>query len=539
MIERSSVAILVQTSTSWGRELVEGIAEYVQEHGPWIVFVEPRGLLERLSVPETWRGDGIIARIDRPELYQQIVELGVPAVNVSWSSVDPTHVPSVRVDDEACGELAADHLVDAGLRSFGYVGQRSRSVFMNERLFDGFSGRLARSGFAARAYADRETASRLSAMPFREELEHLAGWLKGFGEPVGLLAFGDAEARLIVQACELVGLRVPEDVAIVGSEQDALMSSLCGMGISSVNLNGQSVGYRAAAMLDDMMNGRPLTNRMVRIPPAGVVGRESTDGTAVKDELVREALVFIRDHIAEPIRVRDLAQRLGVARRTLESRFRNAIGRSPGEAIRRLRVEKAARLLADTQLPLGKVAERCGYAEPRLLTAHFRQIHEMTPTAYRKLRRQGGPSAGAGDPDAIRTVAPEARPMPEITTVPSTSTSTFASPAPSPSPAAPFPGRDPVAGGTPVGSTPASPASPMHPSTTSEYGRARPASDRPSDRPMERSGEVEHRMPDPDAARALEAGEAPTIETEGVPLKARKAKPRASFSLPPRPGEGD
>jgi LacI family transcriptional regulator len=389
-----NVAILVQTSTAWGREIVEGIAEFVQERGPWLVFIESRGLHEPARIPPRWRGDGIIARVDSPELARQIEELRIPAVNVAWSSADPLRIPNVRVDDEVCGTLAAEHLLEAGLPAFGYVGQDGRPPFMNERIRETFAGRLAASGATVRNYVPPMG----SGTSFRAEIEHLAGWLRGFGRPVGILAFGDAEARLVIDACRIAGLRVPEDVAIVGAEQDPLMSALGGIGISSVNINGQVIGYRAAELLAAMMRGETAP-AVTRIAPTGVIGRESTDGTAVSDELVREALVFIRDHITSQLRVRDLARELGVARRTLESRFRAAVDRSPGEAIRRLRVEKAARLLSDTQLPLARVAELCGYAEPRLLTAHFRQVHGVTPTSYRRSQRSGGTdeaAAGSG-----------------------------------------------------------------------------------------------------------------------------------------------
>lgn len=404
MPDHPNVAILVQTSTAWGREIVEGIAEYVQERGPWLVFIEPRGLHEQLRVPSRWRGDGIIARVDSPELARQIEDLRIPCVNVAWSSADPTRIPNVRVDDEACGSLAAEHLLECGLPAFGYVGQQARPAFMNERLRETFAGRLAAAGATVRPYVPPSAGAEET---WRAGLEHLAGWLRGFGRPVGILAFGDAEARMVLDACRLAGLRVPEDVAIVAAEQDPLMSALGGIGISAVNIRGQTVGYRAAEMLDRLMRGQPPVSPVVRIAPAGVVGRDSTDGTAVSDELVREALVYIRDHITAPLRVRELARELGVARRTLESRFRAAIDRSPGEAIRRLRVEKAARLLSDTQLPLARVAELCGYAEPRLLTAHFRQIHGVTPTNYRRARRPsaGDPreAAGAAGPPMVET----------------------------------------------------------------------------------------------------------------------------------------
>lgn len=442
MSDRPNVAILVQTATAWGRDVVEGIAEYVQEHGPWLIFVEPRGLHERLSVPARWRGDGIIARVDHPELAEQIASLGVPAVNVAWSSVDPSIVPSVRVDDDRCGALAAEHLIDCGLRAFGYVGQSPRTGYMNERLFDAFAARASRAGGAVRRYVEPDIAGR--PMPWRDSLEHLAAWLRGFGRPIGVFVFGDAEARLVVQACALAGLRVPEDVAIVGSEQDPLMSALCGMGISAINHHPQSVGYKAAEMLHAMMQGRTLESRLLKVPPTGVVGRESTDGTAVSDPLVRDALVFIRDHIREPIRVRDLARHLGVARRTLESRFRAAIERSPGEAIRRLRVERAARLLSDTPMPLARVAELCGYAEPRLLTAHFRQVHGMTPTAYRRERREAAARSAAEEASSLTIETRVEAPMPPRAAAPP-----VGSGMPGPDPTLPARAADRAEGGIP------------------------------------------------------------------------------------------
>lgn len=397
MADHPSIAILVPTATAAGREIVEGIAEYVQEHGPWFMFFEPRGPHEPLRVPERWAGDGIIAAVDDARDLDALTRAGVPLVSVGVAAVDPGRVPSVRVDAEAAGRLAAEHLLDAGLRSFAFIGVHRAFGAADERLEPAFLDRIGEAGASVRIFpppADPE-AGHPGAR------DRLAAWLADGRLPVGVLAATDADVLAVIEAGRLAGLRIPEDVAIVAAVHDPLTSRLAGLGISAVDVPGQAIGHAAARMLARLFAGDAIEPREVRVVPSGVVGRESTDGVAVADELVRNALVMIREHLDEPLRVRDLARHLGVARRTLESRFRAAIDRSPGEAIRRLRVEKAARLLLDTRLPLARVAALCGYAEPRLLTAHFRQVHGMTPTVWRRERRPAArPSAGPAAPSA-------------------------------------------------------------------------------------------------------------------------------------------
>lgn len=391
MADHPSIAILVPTATASGREIVEGIAEYVQEHGPWFMFFEPRGPHEPPRVPERWTGDGIIAAVDDVRDLDALTRAGVPLVSVGVAAVDVDRVPSVRLDAEAAARLAAEHLLDAGLRNFAFVGVHRAFGAVDERLEPAFLARIGEAGAPVRTCpppTDPEPGHQASR-------EHLAAWLAEGRLPVGVLAATDADVLAVIEAGRLAGLRIPEDVAIVATAHDPLTSRLAGLGISAVDVPGQAIGHAAARMLARLFEGGVLEHREVRLAPSGVVGRESTDGVAVADELVRDALVMIREHLDQPLRVRDLARQLGVARRTLESRFRAAIDRSPGEAIRRLRVEKAARLLLDTRLPLSRVAALCGYAEPRLLTAHFRQVHGMTPTVWRRDRRPSGRAAAA------------------------------------------------------------------------------------------------------------------------------------------------
>ncbi len=391
MADQPSIAILVPTATASGREIVEAIAEFMQEHGPWFVFFEPRGPHEPPRVPDRWSGDGIIAVVDDPGHVEALARLGIPLVSVGVATGDPAVLPRVGVDAEVGGRLAAEHLLDAGLRRFAFIGVDCGFGAVDVRLEPAFIARIAAAGGLVRSYVPPADPD----LSHRGALEHLAAWLAECEPPVGLLAAADADVLAVIEAGRIAGLRVPEDVAIVAAEHDPLTARLAGIGISAIDAPRQAVGHAAAAMLLNLMEGRPLAERRVWIPPSGVIGRDSTDGVAVADELVRDALVLIREHLGESLRVRDLARRLGVARRTLESRFRAAIDRSPGEAIRRLRVEKAARLLLDTRLPLARVAELCGYAEPRLLTAHFRQVHGVTPTVWRRDHRVTGRAAAA------------------------------------------------------------------------------------------------------------------------------------------------
>lgn len=378
-----SVLILIQTATDWHREIVEGIASYVSEHGPWHVHFEPRGLYEKLAVPKGWRGDGVIARFDHTDLADQVRALKVPAVNVSWSQEAPQDIPCVIADEQAAGRLAAEHYLDNAFLSFGYVGPIDRPDYGEDHMLQAYADRLLESGFEPSVYVP---PSPKSGLGWHDRTVHLTAWIDRQPKPLAIFAWSDARSREIVEACWEGGFKVPDDVAILSSEQEVKMSLFAGIELSSVNLAPRRVGYEAAEILGGMMQGHEHPTEPRRIPPSGITIRRSSDYVAVDDPIVSEALAVIRERYQDPITVEDLLRICRLSRRTLEKHFKSELGRTPADELRRVRLERAKQLLRDTDLPVEEVATQCGFLYANTLARNLREQIGLTPSAFREMR---------------------------------------------------------------------------------------------------------------------------------------------------------
>jgi LacI family transcriptional regulator len=379
------VAVLVQTATGWSRSVLAGVAAYVREHGPWEVFLEPRGFHEDPQVPEGWRGDGVIARLSSPAVADAIARLDVPAVNVSWLGEHGPRAPKVVSDEAACGRVAAAFFLESGFRSFGYIGPIRRHGYQDE-LGAAFEVALAARGYPLATFVPRDGPTAPAA--FYSDRDRFYGWLRALPRPVGLLAWNSESGREVAARALALGLDVPEDVAILCSEHDALVAAVSPVELSNIDQDPHQVGYQAAATLAGMMAGRPAPPGPTVVPPLGIVQRRSTDVLAIDDPTLRKALRFIRSEATAPIKVGDIAAASGASRRALEQRFLKVLGRSPARELRRVRIERAMTLLADTEHGLADIAMRVGFEHPDVLTRNFRAATGLTPAEWRRRRRQ-------------------------------------------------------------------------------------------------------------------------------------------------------
>ncbi|MCX7935340.1 MAG: substrate-binding domain-containing protein, partial [Planctomycetota bacterium] len=217
----------------------------------------------------------------------------------------------------------------------------------------------------------------------REKIE-LLDWLRALGRPAGILAANDVRARKLLDICQSAGIKVPEDVAIVGVDNDPLICLTARPTLSSIALPFERIGYEAAELLDRMMHGEALPEKPIVFPPLGVMARDSTDIVAIEDLVVSRALYFLRQHADKDISMDDVANALGVNRRTLERRFAKQVGRSLHQELTRLRIEISRRLLSETDLPMPDVARRSGLTSATQLSVIFRRETGWTPREYRR-----------------------------------------------------------------------------------------------------------------------------------------------------------
>ena len=376
------VALLIQTASSWSRQVLKGIATYAHEHGPWEVFIEPRGLYEKLRIPRGWKGDGIIARVNHPDLARAIRRAGLPAVNVSWSGSHSESIPKVVPDETACGELAARHFLTNRFEHFAYVGPIDQQGYV-DRLGRQFVRSVRDAGYHCQRFSiSSETA--LGEFPDDRVRPSLTRFLQLAPKPLGLFVWNDRLGRDTIAASQSAKLVVPHDVAVLSAEYDPLLSSLGAVPLSCVDMLPVKVGYEAARLLDTLLDGGRPPSAPVLVSPVGIVQRQSTDTYAVEDPEVAGALEFIRDHVDEPMNVTDVLRAVPLSRRALEQRFSRTLGRSPAAEIRRAKIAKAKGLLVETDLPIPVIADRVGFRHAEVMIRCFRREVGISPGVYRR-----------------------------------------------------------------------------------------------------------------------------------------------------------
>lgn len=368
---RPHVALIVESSIEYGRGVLRGIARWLREHGPWSIFIEQREL--GAALPDwirEWDGDGIITRSDDP----RIARSGLPTVGLYDRAEDRLRFPMILNDNVAVGRMAAQHLADRGFRHLAYYGVR------DERWSE-----LRLEGAAAVAEAAQATLSvHPSGGRWEASQERLKRWILGLPRPLGLVAANDIHGLRALDACRRAGLAVPEQVAVVGADDDAELCELSDPPLSSVTFNPERVGYEAAGLLDRLMSRRSAPVGPLLVPPLGVSTRQSTDILAIDDAEVAKAVHYIRRHAFEGITVEDILREVPLSRRALEHRFRRRLGRTPKEEIQRLRLDQAKSLLSSTDLPLARISDRLGFHQPSYLSAVFKKATGKTPARYRR-----------------------------------------------------------------------------------------------------------------------------------------------------------
>jgi LacI family transcriptional regulator len=248
-----------------------------------------------------------------------------------------------------------------------------------------FQQRVEKAGFDIRVYEQPKSKSRRA---WQNEQSILSDWLKSLPKPVGIMACNDDRGQHVTEVCKTAGLKVPDEVAVIGVDNDELVCDLTEPPLSSLALNVEKGGYEAAELLDHLMSGKKITTDSIIVEPTQVVGRQSTDVLAIEDRLVSEALQFIRNNAKRTIQVADVVAVARVSRRSLEQRFRKILGRSINHEIRRVRVEQVARILIETNKSIGQIALDLGYPGVDHIARYFRAEKGISPAAYRKLHHR-------------------------------------------------------------------------------------------------------------------------------------------------------
>ncbi len=397
------VALLLETSTEYGRGLLRGVLRYSRLHGPWFLHVAPGHLDQALPNGTARKLDGIIARIRSREVERRVQSLQLPCVVSTlgeWRSrLSLARANEIRTDSASIARMVATHFIEAGFRRLAFCG--FVGCHWSTRRERAFAEATRERGFECSAH--RITLANWVQRPnwmktWQHEQPPMVRWLKCLRKPVGLMACNDACGREVLQACVTAGLKVPDEVAVVGVDNDEMMCELSSPPLSSVALDLERAGYEAALLLDGLMKGE-VQGGEVWVRPTHVVSRLSSDAIAQEDPVVARALQFIRDRASQNLAVSEVREEVGVSRRTLERRFMRAINRSVLSEISRRRLERAKRLLLETDMPCYAVAAEAGFGSLNTFNRMFGRREGMTAQTFRELSR---PAIAALKPEPHR-----------------------------------------------------------------------------------------------------------------------------------------
>jgi len=367
------IILLLETSRAFGRDLLTGIARYSRLHGPWSFFREPRGLKSAIPHIENWDADGIIMR--NTAISEKLLNLNLPVITVLHYQKKLSVFPSVKTDSESIAILAARHLLNRGFKNFAYCGYSNLDWSDNRR--DGFINFLKSYGYSTFVYHQQKKIS------LQKEQSLLAEWIKKLPKPVGIMTCNDDRGQHILEACKIANLHVPEEVTVIGVDNDTLICDLCDPPLTSIALNTVEAGYQAAQLMDKLMSGEKMDGQQILVAPTHVVKRHSTDIMAVEDQNVVKALSFINGNYREKITVNDVVQVTSLSRRSLETRIKKLLGRSIMEEVRRIRIDQMSKLLIETDMSISEITASFNFIEAEHISRYFRKEKSMSMREFR------------------------------------------------------------------------------------------------------------------------------------------------------------
>lgn len=363
--------------------MVAGIVSYAREHGPWEFIGQVGPTVEAVAIERAPPFDGVIFHQMQSGAAEAVLKRGAPAVSVGGDMHTPL-IPHVTADSPAIASMAFQHFRELGFERFAVYGGNPA---VRERRIDAFRALAESAGYGCVDLGPGSRHQWLNAnenLLWTREVEELKRALPKLGRPVALFTWSTEEARPVVAACDEVGIKVPDEIAVLGVDDDEAVCELANPPISAIDHGCETIGWEAAKTLDMLMRGQRLKSSTIHVTPLRVVVRQSTNTLAVDDRIVVAALRFIQANFAEPITAQDIMQETRVSRPTLEQHMRRALGHSVHRQITLVRIKHAKELLQATRLDLSAISVRCGFSYPSKFSAVFRREVGLSPSAYRE-----------------------------------------------------------------------------------------------------------------------------------------------------------
>lgn len=378
------IAVLVDIDDTWGRSIVQAISQY-SRHAAWQLLIAPRDAQGRLRIPDEMLLDGAIVSMRDKSLLSHIQQAAIPTVNVSGMFIGESWAGNVATDDGGRASMAVDHLRTRCISHFAsYCPQIGRYSDGREQAFVDAVKKL---GYQCHCYSEygRHKRSR-----WLEDRGRVAEWIRKLPKPVGIFAADPYPARQLVEICAWDSHEVPEEVAILSGDEDDLLCESITPSITSIELASHRIGTEASEMLARILKTGNVPASVKYVQPLRVRVRRSTENQSIADPAVSKCVRLIWDSPPDRIEVRDLVKQACLSRRTLEQRFREKLGRTPAEEIRRMRLEKSRQMIVSTQLSISAIALTCGFSSGPYLSRTFRKYYGFSPSELRVGRQHPG-----------------------------------------------------------------------------------------------------------------------------------------------------
>ncbi len=378
------IALLFNANKVYDRSVIEGVGQYIQaSQCLWNIFIEDDFTYRKESIHEL-DIDGIIADFDDPETEKLLENTTTPVIAVGGSYQNPALYPNhpyVATDNFALVETAFSHLKQKGINKFAFYGLPSNTEkhWSNERK-NAFIHIMENHGYPSEIYLGEQSYSD----NWLKAQSQLCEWISKLPAHTGIIAVTDARARHLLQACEYLNIAVPDQLCIIGIDNEELIQYLSRVSLSSVVQGTNRIGYQAAKLLHRLLNGLPVSNTPILIPPIHVEQRRSTDYLSLTDPLVIQAMHYIRHYATQGIKAEQVLDHLKISRSNLEQRFKTEMNKTIHQVIHEVKLSRAKHMLRNTDIPLQEIADICGYPSLQYFYTVFKKTYHITPKEYRK-----------------------------------------------------------------------------------------------------------------------------------------------------------
>ena len=374
------VVLLLETSRAFGRQLIIGIARYSRLNGPWSFYKEPIDLKSSIPHLTNWKPDGIIMRDSL--VTKELLKLKIPTILAIHDSRYPKDLPVIKTDSYSIAEMASKHLLEKGLKNFAFCGFDEYD--WSKERGSWFTKFNSEAGYQTRTYLPPR---RIKKDDWENEQQHVSEWIKTLPKPVGIFACNDDRGQHILEVCKVINLKVPEDVAVIGVDNDPMICDIGDPPLTSIALNVEAAGFEAAKLLDHLINKKKTAGRQIMVTPSHIVQRQSSEILAVDDAEVAAAISYIRKNVKNKIRVNDVVRITSVGRRTLENKFRKIIHRSIHKEIQQVRVESISKLLIETNMPISQITSLFEFTDIEHISRYFKKGKRVGMQEFRRLHR--------------------------------------------------------------------------------------------------------------------------------------------------------